>query len=615
MRLRSRAWLAAALGLLLALAGTTEAAERHGFATLGRLKYGPDFAHFDYVNPEAPKGGEIVLWFQGTFDSVHPFLLKGVAGAGSNPFIAGGSLITFESLMVPAQDEPDSYYGLVARSVEIPDDRQSVTFTLRPEARFHDGSPITAEDVAFSFVSLQSDAANPIYRVLYRDIDRVQVLAPDRVRFVFKDGVLTRDLPAYAATMPILSKAYYRDRDFAKTTLEPPLASGPYRVAAVDAGRAITYERVKDYWARDLPVRRGQFNFDRIRFDYYRDRTIGLQALIAGKVDFREEFTSRDWATGYDAPPVKDGRIKREELPDFSPSGTQAFFLNTRRAKFQDRRTREALLLAFDFEWTNKNIFYGAYERTTSIFENSPLAAKAPPTPAELELLEPYRDELPPEVFTEPYRPPVSSGDGNIRDRLRHASRLLSEAGWGLKDGRRLNAKGEPFEIEFLSYNQGFERIVLPYVQNLKRLGIAASFRLVEPAQYEFRVNSFDYDVMTQRFGGSLTPGVELRNLWSAAYADVAGGRNYAGVREQAVDALIEKIIAAKTREELTAAAGALDRVVMWGHYLVPQWFNKTHRIAYWDIFGRPEIQPKYDLGFDTWWFDTEREARLADRR
>jgi microcin C transport system substrate-binding protein len=614
VRAGARTWLAAALAL--GLAGAAAAEERHGFAILGTLKYGPDFRHFDYVDPAAPKGGEIVLSFEGSFDSLQPFLLKGVAAAGSNPFIAGGSLIGFETLMVASRDEPDSYYGLVAKSVEIADDRRSVAFTLRPEARFHDGSRITAEDVVFSFRTLQSETANPTYRVIFRDVEKAEALADGKIRFSFKAGVLTRDLPGRVAAMPILSKAYYDSHDFAKASLEPPLASGPYKVAAVEPGRSVTYERVKEHWARDLPVYRGRFNFERIRWDYYRDRTIALEALLAGRVDFREEFTARDWATRYDAPPLKDGRMKREELPDAAPSGTQAFLFNLRRARFADRRVREALMLAFDFEWTNRNIFHSAYRRTTSMFENSELAAKAPPTPAEIALLEPYRDRLPAEALTKPYAPPASAGDGNIRDRLRQASRLLGEAGWQLKDGRRLGPKGEPFTIEFLSYNQGFERIILPYVQNLERLGIQASFRLVESAQYQARVNVFDFDAITVRYGGSLTPGVELRSLWGSAFADVEGSRNYAGLKDAAVDTLIERVIAAESRADLLVAARALDRVVMWQHYLVPQWYNDKHRIAYWDIFGRPAVQPKYELGFeDTWWMDAARQAKLAGRR
>jgi len=608
--------IGAVVGALLAalVAFAAAAEERHGFAVLGNLKYGPGFTHFDYVNPKAAKGGQVVLSFEGSFDSVTPFLLKGVAAAGSNPFIPGGSLITYESLMEKSDDEPDSYYGLIAKSVELADDGQSISFTLRPEARFHDGSRIGAEDVVFSFEILQSPAANPLYRVLFRDVVAAQALGPDKVRFVFRDGTVTRDLPTYVATMPILSKTYYQQHDFAKSTLEPPLASGPYRIAAVDSGRSITYERVTDHWGKDLPVYRGRYNFERVQWNYYRERTIALESLFAGQTDFREEFTSRDWATRYDVPAVRQGLIKREEPPDATPSGTQAFFLNSRRDKFQDRRVREALLLAFDFEWTNKTIFYGAYQRTTSIFENSELAAKDAPSAAELALLEPYRATLPPEALSQPYRPPAD--DSDMRARLRQARKLLEEAGWRIEDNRLINAKGQPFTIEFLSFLQGFERIVLPYTENLKRLGIDASFRLVESAQYQNRIQSFDYDVITNRFGGTLTPGVELRNIWGSAAADVEGSRNYAGVKEPAVDALIEQVIAAKTRAELITATRALDRIVMWRHYLVPQWFNDTHRIAYWDVFGRPATKPKYALGFfDTWWIDPERKAQTLGRR
>ncbi|MDP6704739.1 MAG: extracellular solute-binding protein [Alphaproteobacteria bacterium] len=608
---------AGAIALATALiASTATAAEKHGFAILGSLKYGPEFEHFEYVNPNAPKGGEVVLWFQGTFDSMQPFILKGVPGAGSNPFIPGGSLLTFESLMVASADEPDSYYGLVAKSVALADDRQSISFTLRDDARFHDGSKITAEDVVFSFETLKSKQANPLFRVRFRDVIEARAVEPLKVRFVFKQGAITRDLPGYVATMPILSKAYYESREFNKTTLEAPLASGPYKVAEVDAGRAVTYERVKDHWARDLPVYRGRFNFDRIRWDYYRERDIGLQALLAGKVDFREEFMSRDWATRYDVPQVESGLIKREEPPDATPSGTQAFFLNTRRKKFQDRRVREALAYAFDFEWTNKHIFYDAYKRTTSIFENSDLAAKAAPSEAELALLAPYREKLPAAALAGPYEPPRNDGSGNLRGPLRKARKLLQAAGWRIKDGRLTNAAGETFEIEFLSFLQGFERIVLPYTRNLKRLGIEATFRRVESAQYQRRVQTYDYDVVTSRFGGTLTPGVELRNFWASSSAGVEGSRNYAGVQDGIVDDLIEKVIGAKNRAELTTATRALDRVVMAGHYLVPQWYLASHRIAYWDFFGRPKIKPKYALGFiDTWWLDPAKKAEVLSKR
>lgn len=603
---------AAAFALALTAALPAAAEPRHGFATLGELKYGPDFAHFDYVEPNAPKGGETVLWYQGSFDSLNPFILKGVPAAGHNPFLVDGRLLTFESLMVASADEPGSYYGLIAESVDMPEDRSWAEFTLRKEARFHDGSPITAEDVVFSFNALKKEG-HPTYGLLLRDVLEAQALEPRRVRFVFREGALTRDLPAYVASLPILSKAWYAQREFGRVSLEPPLASGAYRVAHVDPGRSIVYERVPGFWSEKLPVNLGRWNFGRIKYDYYRDREVALEAFFAGRIDFREEFTSRDWATKYDVPPVREGRIKREELPDETPSGAQAFFFNQRRAKFADPRVRQALNWAFDFEWTNKTLFYGLYKRSTSIFENSDLAAKAPPTAAEIALLEPFRDRLPAEAFEKPYEPPRTDGSGNLRGELRQALRLLSEAGWRLKDGRLTNAKGEAFTIEFITDSQAFERIVLPYVKNLERLGIAAHLRLLDSAQYVKRVQSFDFDVATARFSGSLTPGVEQRNRWGSEAADREGSQNLAGIKDPAVDALIEKVIGARTREELTTAARALDRAVMWGHHLVPQWYKGSHTVAYWDRYGRPKIKPKFALGFlDTWWVDEAKNAALG---
>ena len=603
---------ATALALALLAAAPAAAEPRHGFAVLGELKYGPDFRHFDYVNPNAPRGGETVEWYQGTFDSLHPFILRGVPAAGHNPFLVDGNLLTFESLMVASADEAGSYYGLIAESVELPEDRSWVEFTLRPQAQFHDGSAITAEDVAFSFETLK-EKGHPTYGLLLRDVVEAQVLAPRRIRFVFRDGALTRDLPAYVAGLPVLSKAWYATRDFAKPSMEPPLASGAYRVAEVQAGRFVAYERVPGWWAEKLPVNVGRWNFGRIKYDYYRDREIALEALFAGRVDFREEYTSRDWATKYDVPAVREGRIKRETLPDETPSGTQAFFFNQRREKFADPRVRQALNWAFDFEWTNRTIFYGAYERSTSIFENSDLAAKAPPTPAEIALLEPFRDRLPEKAFEKPYQPPKTDGSGNMRGELRRAIGLLAAAGWSLEGGRLVNAGGEPFEIEFITDSQAFERIVLPYVKNLERLGIAAHLRLLDSAQYVKRVQTFDFDVATARFSGSLTPGVEQRNRWGSEAAAREGSQNLAGIADPAVDALLDKLIGARDREELTIAARALDRAVMWGHHLVPQWYKGAHTIAYWDRFGRPTVKPKYDLGFlDTWWVDERKQAALG---
>ena len=609
----------ARLLLLLTLApfliGTVPALAEpsHGFAVLGSLKYGPDFKHFDYVNSDAPKGGRLRLWYNGNFDSLNPFILKGHWAAGSNPFGVDGRLLTFETLMIGSGDEEDSYYGLIAGGVEIPDDRQSITFTLRPAARWHDGSAISADDVAFSFDILKTKG-HPVYRVLFKDITGTEVLGPRKVRFNFAKGVLTRDLPATVAAMPVLSKSWYSDHDFTKTTMTPPMGSGPYRVEKVDPGRSITYVLVDDHWGKDLAVYRGRNNFRRITWDYYRDRDIALESLFAGKIDFREDFTSRNWATKYDdVPAVKDGRLIKEILPDQNPSGFQAFFLNTRRAKFTDRRVRQAIGLVFDFEWTNKNLFHGLYQRTYSIFQNSDMEATGAPVGAELALLEPWRKDLPKEVFGEVYRAPKTKGTGNIRGQLRQAKKLLGAAGWKVRDGKLVNGAGKSFEIEFLSYGKAFERIVMPYIRNLEKLGITARFRLVEPAQYQRRVQEFDFDITTFRNSSSLTPGLGLRSAWNSKNADVIGGRNYTGLKSPAVDALIEKIIQAGNRDELRHATHALDRVIMWSHNLVPQWFKASHTIAYWDLFGRPASKPKYARGvLDTWWWDPAKAAKLG---
>jgi microcin C transport system substrate-binding protein len=586
----------AVLALAMLVAAPAAAEPRHAFAVLGEPKYPAGFKHFDYVEPNAPKGGETVEWYQGSFDSLNPFILRGVPAAGHNPFLVDGRLLTFESLMVASADEPGAFYGLVAESVELPADRRWAEFTLRGEARFHDGSAITAEDVAFSFDTLKSKG-HPTYGLLLKDVVEA----------------LTRDLPGYVAGLPILSKAWYESRDFTKASLEPPLASGAYRVAQVEAGRFIAYERVPGWWAEKLPVNVGRWNFARIKYDYYRDREIALEALFAGRVDFREEFTSRDWATKYDVPAVRDGRLKREVLPDETPSGTQAFFFNQRRARFADPRVRQALNWAFDFEWTNKTLFYGLYERSTSIFENSDLAAKAAPTAQEIALLEPFRGRLPKEALEKPYQPPKTDGSGNLRGELREASALLKAAGWTLKEGRLVNAAGEPFEIEFITDSQAFERIILPYVKNLERLGVRAHLRLLDSAQYVKRVQTFDFDVATARYGGSLTPGVEQRNRWGSEAASREGSQNLAGIADPAVDALLDKLIGASSRDELRTAARALDRAVMWGHHLVPQWFKGSHTIAYWDRYGRPAVKPKYALGFlDTWWVDAKKHAALG---
>ena len=578
---------------------------RHGLSAFGDLKYAADFTHFGWVNPNAPKGGRLATIGTAaltTFDSFNNFILKG------DP--AQGLELLFDSLMTRAADEPDAVYGLVARSAELAADRKSVIFRLRSEAKFSDGSPITADDVAFTFATLK-EKGHPNYRVLLRDVSQVEVVDPGTVRYSFT-GTQIRDLPLTVASLPILSKAYYATHDFEQTTLEPPLGSGPYQLGDFRQGAFVSYRRRVDYWAKDLPVTRGRFNFEEIRYEYYRDRTAALESFKAGAYDLREEFTSRDWATGYDVPAVRQGRIALMTLPDENPSGAQGFFLNTRRAKLADVRVRKALDCAFDFEWTNKNIFYSLYKRTESFFENSDMKAAGKPSPAELALLEPFRAQLPADVFEAPYTAPVSDGSGQDRKLLREAARLLSEAGYEVKGGKRVDANGEVLNLEFLITDPVSERILLPYTKNLEALGIGASVRRIDPAQYERRVKSFDFDVVTTRYVLRLTPGAEMRNFWGGEAAKTEGSFNLAGINHAAIDALIAKAVEAKSREELVTATRALDRVLRAGHYWVPQWYKSAHNIAYWDKFARPELKPRYDRGIiDSWWYDADKAAKL----
>lgn len=580
-----------------------QAEKRHGLSIFGELKYPSDFKHYDYVNPDAPKGGKFSTLGGLTFDSFNPFILKGDAAAG----ISG---LTFDTLMTSAEDEPASMYGLVAQSVEIAADGLSVTFHLRPEAKFADGSLLTSEDVVFSFQTLK-EKGHPRYRIALRDV--VKIEAPDKqtVKYSFQ-GSLVRDLPLLVAGLPILSKAYYEKVDFTKTTLTPPLGSGPYQLTDHKPNSFVRYTRRKDYWAKDLPVNRGRLNFDVLEFRYVGDRTAGFLQFTSGEYDFREEFTSKRWATEYTFPALKDGRVKRETLPDNTPSGTQGWFINTRRAKFSDPRVRKALDHAFDFEWSNKNLFFGLYERTTSYFENSPMKASGKPSPEEIALLEPFRDKLPKSVFGEVYTPPVSDGSGRDRKLLREAHRLLNEAGFKMKDGRRLDKDGNPFRIEFLRAEAGFDRIIAPFVSNLKALGIDAEIRPADAAQYERRLKSFDFDIIIQRYVMSLTPGVELRSYFSSNVADVEGSRNLAGIKDPVVDALMDKIMGAKSRAELDIAVKAIDRVLRAGHYWIPHWYKASHNVAYWNKFSRPSIKPKYSRGvIDLWWYDADKAAKL----
>jgi microcin C transport system substrate-binding protein len=591
-------WAGVLASAALFVSTAAGAETRHGLSAFGNLKYPPDFQHFDYVNPNAPKGGRLsMIGTAGriTFDSFNNFILKGDAAQGLE--------YLFDSLMTRAMDEPDAVYGLIAESAEAAPDKESVTFHMRPEAKFADGSPVTADDVVFSFTALK-EKGKPEYTLALRDVVKAEAIDAHTVRYEFK-GELTRDLPLVVAELPVLSKAYYAAHPFEETSLEPPLGSGPYEIADFKPGTYVTFKRRPGYWGKDLPVNRGRFNFDELRYEYYRDRTLELEGLKAGIFDLREEFTSLDWATGYDIPAVKEGRLIRLVLPDERPSGAQGFFINTRREQFQDKRVREALDLAFDFEWSNKKLFFQQYTRTQSFFENSDMKASGPPSAEELKLLEPYRSQLPPEVFGEPYSPPVTDGSGRDRDNLRRAKELLTAAGYG--DG------GKVLNLEILNFESGFERIILPYIDNLKRIGVNATLRNVDPAQYERRMKSFDFDVSIERYALRLTPGVELKSYWGSAAAGMDGSFNLAGIKDPVIDALIDKVIQARSRAELVTATRAIDRVLRAGHYWVPHWYKASHNLAFWNKFSRPEIKPKYDPGvIDTWWYDGDKAAKLT---
>jgi microcin C transport system substrate-binding protein len=587
--------------LVGAQGGTSQAVNGPAIAMYGDLKYPPGFKHFQYASPDAVKGGDVKMAAFGTYDTLNPFTLKGVPAAGL------GEL--FDSLMVGSADEAFSYYGLVAETVETPADRSWVTFTVRKEARFHDGSPMTADDVIWSFETLKAKG-QPFFRSYYGSVAKVEKLGDRKVKFSFAPGD-NRELPLILGQLPVLSKAYWGKRDFEKTTLEPPLGSGAYKIEAFEPGRSITYRRTKDYWAAKLPVKVGTDNFETIRYDYYRDVNVAIEAFKAGQYDARMENVAKNWATAYTGPAVAAGRIKREEIKNEIPTGMQAFVYNTRRPIFQDARVRRALAHAWDFEWTNKNLFYGAYTRTKSYFSNSELAASGLPGPDELAVLEPFRGKVPDEVFTKAYEPPATDGSGNIRDGAREALRLLGEAGWTVKNGKLVNAKGEPFAFEVLIDEPNWERIVLPFVKNLERLGVAARLRQVDAAQYQKRIDDYDFDMLVTVWRQSLSPGNEQRDFWGSAAAATPGTRNLAGIRDPSVDKLIELVIQAPDRKALVARTRALDRVLLWGHYVIPQYHLQAFRVAYWDRFSRPAVAPKYTFGFDTWWVDPKKDAAL----
>ncbi|MEO1292243.1 MAG: extracellular solute-binding protein [Pseudomonadota bacterium] len=613
---RGASFALAVTGLLAASpALTSEATVSHGISAFGELKYGPDFAHFDYVNPDAPKGGEISLMpaiATNTFDNFNPYILKGDPPGGAHLYL-------YDTLMVRAYDEPDALYGLVAETVEMPEDRRWVIFNLREEARFSDGSPLTAADVAWSIETLR-DGTDPRFSVPLRPVETITVMGSQKVRFDFESGAATRDLPALIAQSPIFSKAYFADKDFSEPKPEPPLNSGPYEVADFVLGRSITYRRRDDYWAKDLAVVRGKYNFDMLRYEYFRDRDAGFEAFASDAYTFREEFTSKTWATRYDFSAIQKGWVIREAIYDGRASGTQAFWYNLRRDKFADVRVRQALGMAFDFEWTNKRLFYDLYSRTTSFFQGTDLMADGLPTPAEQALLMPFKDQLPDSVFGEAVMPTKTNGSGRIRRQVRAASQLLEEAGWKAQNGQRVNAAGEVLRIEFLDRaGSGFRRIVDPYIQNLEALGVEATLRQVDAAQYERLTKAYEFDIVTARLPLTQTPGPELRGFLSSAAAEAPGSLNLAGVSSPVVDALLDNIADARSREDLQTAARALDRVLRATHVWVPQWGKASHTVAWWDRFGRPQDlgidKPPYDRAvISTWWYDQERADALAQK-
>jgi len=575
----------------------------HGMAMHGEPKYPADATTPDYVNPNAPKGGSVKFGTQGTFDSLHPFILKGVPAAGV------GAL--WETLCWHARDEAFTVYGMIAETIEWPDDRSWVAFNLRPQAKWHDGTPITVEDVIFSLETLKAKGP-PMYASYYGDVLKVEKAGPAKVLFTFRGGAVNRELPLIISELPILPSKWWASRDFEKVSLEPALSSGPYKVDSFDVGRSIIYRRVPDWWAKDLWMNRGRNNFETLRYEYYRDAEVVFEAFKGGETDVRHENSGRNWMTRYDIPAVKDGRIRRDEIPHELPQPMQGFVLNLRRDLFRDRRVREAICLMYDFEWQNKNLSYGFYKRTRSYFGNSELEAKGLPSPEELKILEPLRGKIPDEVFTAEYNPPVTDGSGNIREQARKAIALLKEAGWEIKDGKMTDKAGKKVAFELLLNDAAFERLALPFKQNLERIGVDMSVRTVDASQYKRRTDTYDFDMTIDLWAQALSPGNEQREFWGSKAADLPGGRNTIGIKDPAIDQLIELIIAAPDRESLVMRTRALDRVLQWHQFVIPQFRSGKELVAYWNRFSRPEKAAKYSpIAFDTWWLDEAKDRAL----
>ena len=580
----------------------------HAIAMHGEPKYDQNFISVEYVSNNAEKGGNIVRSAIGTYDTFNPFTLKGTSAAGIG--------LLYESLTVGSSDEAFTEYGLLAKSIEWPDDRSWVTFTLRDEAKWHDGKKITSDDVVWTFNTLM-EKGHPFYKYYYGDVSEVIKITENKVKFEFSTNT-NKELVLIVGQLPVLPKHYWENKNFEETTLDVPIGSGPYKIKSFDAGRSITYELDMDYWGFEnniVPIKVGKDNMGSIRYDYYKDRGVEREAFKSGEIDFFSENTSKEWATGYDIDAVTEGLIKKELIPHENPQGMQAFAFNTRKDIFADKRVRKALSFAFDFEWTNKNLFYGAYKRTDSFFENSELASSGLPSQAELAYLNPYIDQLPKEIFNEEYSNPKTDGSGFIRNELQEATKLLQEAGWRLRDGKLENSNGEPFEFEILLVSPAFERIVLPFIDNLEKLGINASLRTIDSSQYQKRIESFDFDMVVFTFSQSLSPGNEQRNFWSSGAADTNGSRNIIGIKNNVIDLLIENLINAKDREDLITISRALDRVLLWNYYVIPQWHISAYRVLYWDMFDQPKQKPKYSLGIDTWWVNQNKFNFINSQR
>jgi len=565
---------------------------RHAIAMHGEPAYGKDFQQLNYVNLDANRDGQLRRDAVGSFDNFNGYIVKGLAATGTG--------YLFDSLMRQSNDEAFTLYGLVAEYIEVPDNRAWVRFHLNPKAHFSDGSELTANDVEFTFNTLIEKGV-PQLRAQYKDVVKVIVESKYKIKFEFKDDK-NKELALILGQLPVFSKSFWQDKDFGKANLVVPLGSGPYTVKSFDAGRSLTYVRNENYWAKDLPINRGLYNFKELIFDYYKDGSIAFEAFKGGDVDFRAENVSKQWATGYTGKQFKSGKVIKEEITHENPQGMQAFWFNLRKDKFKDPNTRKALALLFDFEWTNKTLFYGAYKRTESFFSNSELASSGIPQGDELAVLTPFKDKLPAKLFTQPYTLPKTKGNGRMRQQQRKAIQLLKLAGWNLKNGKMLNAKGEQLSLEFLVYSPSFERIIQPYRKNLKRIGIASEIRIVDVSQYVNRLNSFDFDVYSLVVGQSLSPGNEQLSMWGSEFANVPGALNRIGLEDPVVDSLVEQLIDAKDRQSLISLTRALDRVLLWRELVVPQWHLSSYRVAYWSYIARPELLPKYSLAIDSWW-------------